>query len=342
MDNKDITIEISNIENYTIELNEQGPQGLMGPQGQVGPQGQQGIQGPAGQDGEDGQDGADATINGYNTFILTASNGLTLTQSGGTADISGATLESDISDIEDLIPSQATSSNQLADKDFVNSSIATNTANFIGTFNSLAELEAYSGTLTNNDYAFVVVTDQYGNTAYDRYKYTTATTPASWQFEYELNNSSFTAEQWAAINSGITSSGVSLISTALQPNDNITELTNNAGYTTNIGTVTSVNNIQPDANGNVTLSIPGAPAWGDITGTLSNQTDLNSALNSKQDTLVSGTNIKTINNSSILGSGNLTIDALPSQTSQSGKFLTTDGTTASWGVATKVTIRTWS
>lgn len=53
-------------------------------------------------------------------------------------------------------------------------------------------------------------------------------------------------------------------------------------------------------------------------------------LSSKQDTLVSGTNIKTINNNTILGSGNLDIDALPSQTGQSGKFLTTNGTAASW------------
>ena len=49
-----------------------------------------------------------------------------------------------------------------------------------------------------------------------------------------------------------------------------------------------------------------------------------------QDALVSGTNIKTINNNSILGSGNLDINGLPSQTGQSGKFLTTDGTDASW------------
>lgn len=47
--------------------------------------------------------------------------------------------------------------------------------------------------------------------------------------------------------------------------------------------------------------------WGSITGTLSAQTDLNSALSGKQATLVSGTNIKTINGSSILGSGNLNI-----------------------------------
>ena len=53
-------------------------------------------------------------------------------------------------------------------------------------------------------------------------------------------------------------------------------------------------------------------------------------LNDKQETLVSGTNIKTVNNESLLGSGNITIDSLPSQSGQSGKFLTTNGTTASW------------
>ena len=115
-----------------------------------------------------------------------------------------SSIQTQFDNITDVIPSQATTLNQLADKDFVNSSIATNTANFIGTFNSVADLEAYSGTLTNNDYAFVIVTDGQGNTAYDRYKYTTATTPASWVFEYELNNSSFTSDQWAAINSLIT------------------------------------------------------------------------------------------------------------------------------------------
>ena len=54
-------------------------------------------------------------------------------------------------------------------------------------------------------------------------------------------------------------------------------------------------------------------------------------INNKQDTLVSGTNIKTINGSSILGAGNIDVDGLPSQTGQSGKFLTTDGSSASWG-----------
>lgn len=84
--------------------------------------------------------------------------------------------------------------------DFVNSSVSTSTANFIGTFNSVAELNGYSGTITNNDYAFVISTDSAGNTVYNRYKYN----GSAWGFEYALNNSSFTAAQWATIQSGLT------------------------------------------------------------------------------------------------------------------------------------------
>lgn len=54
------------------------------------------------------------------------------------------------------------------------------------------------------------------------------------------------------------------------------------GFTKNTGTVTSVNNIQP-VNGNVTLTIPDSATWGNITGTLSDQTDLQTALNNKYD-----------------------------------------------------------
>ena len=49
----------------------------------------------------------------------------------------------------------------------------------------------------------------------------------------------------------------------------------------------------------------GSAAWGSITGTLSSQTDLDTALTGKQATLVSGTNIKTINGASVLGSGDI-------------------------------------
>ena len=121
-------------------------------------------------------------------------------------------LENDIDDIEAVIPNQASAQNQLADKAFVNSSVATNTANYISNnglpFNSLAELEAYSGTVTNNDYAFVKGIDSAGNTYYDRYKATVVGSTVTWALEYRLNNSSFTAEQWATINSGLTQSSV--------------------------------------------------------------------------------------------------------------------------------------
>lgn len=115
-----------------------------------------------------------------------------------------------VNDIQTLIPGQASAQNQLADKKFVNSSIGTNTANYISNngqpFASMAELEAYSGTITNNDYAFVVGTDGAGNTTYTRYKYNANT--QTWAAEYVLNNSSFTAAQWATIQSGMTDEDV--------------------------------------------------------------------------------------------------------------------------------------
>lgn len=114
-------------------------------------------------------------------------------------------LNQEVDDIEALIPNQASSENQLADKNFVNSSIATNTANFLGTYTSLADIEAIQNP-TNNDYAFLETTDSAGNTLYDRYKYNAE--DDEWLFEYELNNSGFTAEQWATINSGLTQQSV--------------------------------------------------------------------------------------------------------------------------------------
>lgn len=110
-------------------------------------------------------------------------------------------LGTSIENIGALIPSAASAQNQLADKDFVNHSIATNTANFIGTFASVAELEAYSGPKTNNDYAFVIEQDAAGNEYYDRYKFN----GSAWLFEYKIESTAFTAAQWAAIQSGITS-----------------------------------------------------------------------------------------------------------------------------------------
>jgi len=55
----------------------------------------------------------------------------------------------------------------------------------------------------------------------------------------------------------------------------------------------------------------GSTSWGNIGGTLSNQTDLQTELNNKQATLVSGTTIKTVNSTSLLGSGDIAIASSP-------------------------------
>ena len=117
--------------------------------------------------------------------------------------------------VAQLIPPQANEENQLADKDFVNSSIATNTAEFIGTFNSLEELQNTDKSFDNNDYGFVIETDENGNSSYNRYKYN----GSEWVFEYALNNSSFTSEQWKAINSNVTEEWKNEISQISSPID---------------------------------------------------------------------------------------------------------------------------
>lgn len=66
--------------------------------------------------------------------------------------------------------------------------------------------------------------------------------------------------------------------------------------------------------------------WGNISGTLSDQVDLQSELDNKQETLVSGTNLKSINSESLLGSGDIAISASPNgnnteiQFNNSGSF----------------------
>ena len=153
-----------------------------------------------------------------------------------------------INDITLKIPNEASENNQLADKNFVNSSIATETATFRGTYNSIQDLPADN--IDNNDYAFVISADASGNTLYNRYKYVDR---AGWTFEYALNNSSFTAEQWAAINSGATTdliSQISLNTTNRHTHDNKTILDNTtASYTTD--QQTKLGNIESGAQVNV-------------------------------------------------------------------------------------------
>ena len=301
------------------------------------------------------------------------------------------TNEGNISTIQGLIPNDATTENQLASKDFVNSSISTNTAYFRGTYNIVTDLglttsattsqvatalatkmASLSITPTNNDYCFVSYPNAIDPTQfdkYDRYKYNGEL--LSWEYEYTLNNSSFTALQWAAINSEITNGLVVDLQDLLAGNK--TKTINNASiigtgnintddfYLCTYGTTTYAQISTAITNGKIPYLINGTPervfflqvesssqyifmnisfassnysinkisvttsnTWSSTNITVQRTSDLVTSLSSsstdtqypsakcvydnlalKQDTLVSGTNIKTINNTSILGSGDI-------------------------------------
>lgn len=132
------------------------------------------------------------TIDGKIPSVATTSN--QLADKKFVTDIT-TPIQTAVTIIEGKIPSAATSSNQLADKEFVNSSIATSTATFRGTFESTDDFPTTG--IDDNDYLFYKHTDSAGNTLFDRYKYASN----QWTYEYTLNNSSFTADQWAAVNS---------------------------------------------------------------------------------------------------------------------------------------------
>ena len=83
-----------------------------------------------------------------------------------------------------------------------------------------------------------------------------------------------------------------------------------------------------DINGKPKTTGGGGATWGSITGLLPAQTDLQTALNAKQATLVSGTNIKTINSTSLLGSGDIAIASSPYTTVGNSAGVLVNGTTS--------------
>ena len=124
------------------------------------------------------------------------------------------TNKNNINSINGKIPAQASASNQLADKEFVNSSLNSIAAYFITknaageSFATKAELTSattfYSGGAvrvpTRNDYCIVAKDEDHDN-ATTRYIYNN-----NWEYQYTINETPLTAEQLAAINSGITAS----------------------------------------------------------------------------------------------------------------------------------------
>lgn len=123
--------------------------------------------------------------------------------------------------IESKIPNAASSSNKLADMDYVNSSVSTSTAVFHGNLNLISDLslntsatrqtientlaQRFGNTVDNNDYCFISIPTSDNNSQEiaitEKYKFN----GSDWKFEYALNTSGFTSSQYAALNSGITS-----------------------------------------------------------------------------------------------------------------------------------------
>lgn len=150
---------------------------------------------PAWSDFVDAYSDKQDTISDLSTIRSGAAAGATAIQPAALTPIQDA-----INTIEAVIPSAASAQNQLADKSYVDNKVSSSTANFVGTYESLAELQAVQNP-TNNDYGFVIEKDALGNEYYDRYKFN----GTEWMFEYKVESTSFTADQWAAIQSGITS-----------------------------------------------------------------------------------------------------------------------------------------
>lgn len=170
-----------------------------------------------------------------------------------------ATNTSAISTINDKIPSQASSSNQLADKAFVNSTVQTNTANFRGNWATWADVPTvatdypadYAGnkTPTVNDYLVVVDASGYTEetlTGTWRFKYSgewSTDGKSGWLPEYQVNETPLTAAQLAAINSGITDTLVAQITT------NATDISNLQQTAVTASSTTTFTNKTIDAEG---------------------------------------------------------------------------------------------
>ena len=109
-------------------------------------------------------------------------------------------------------------------KTYVDNQVLLNTANFLGTYDVESDLGlsetatheqvatklgqmTWSPTPTKNDYVYIqfdLSSDPGVIDRYERYQYTGSV----WEFSLEIQNPSFDTNQWAAINSGITSTKV--------------------------------------------------------------------------------------------------------------------------------------
>lgn len=128
----------------------------------------------------------------------------------------------DVHDIQELIPNQASDTNQLADKDYVNDGIQSGLAYFDGNWasysaipNTVAGFTSLNLIEPGNGNYLVVLDDETHNNECWRYKYTAQEGAVydknNWHAEYRLNESPFTLAEMQAIQSGATSAIINSI-----------------------------------------------------------------------------------------------------------------------------------
>ena len=205
-----------------------------------------------------------------------------------------------INDVNDLIPKEASSENQLADKEFVHNQVATNAANFRGDWLNWESVPTdvndypadYTGNKkpNNNDYLVIQDASDYSssNEGIWRFYYQgdwDTLGKSGWQPQYQVEQA-FTQEQLDSINSGITSSKVSTYDNysnrigTLESNKVDKVSTSNRIYGTNsYGTQTtySAGDGISFTNGQIVNTRTSA-TWGNIAGDIDDQSDLQEVL----------------------------------------------------------------
>lgn len=140
-------------------------------------------------------------------------------------------LNTRLTTVEGKIPNQASAQNQLADKAFVNSSINSAAAFFRGNFETKAALDSWQtsnpGVATNNDYAYVESDETHDGEAWRYIFIKEGEYPGAWEPQFMVNETPFTAEQLAAINSGATAEIITGIGNKL---DKVSTTGNNRVY----------------------------------------------------------------------------------------------------------------
>jgi hypothetical protein len=155
-----------------------------------------------------------------------------------------------------------------ATKVYVNEKVATDSATFRGTYNLVSDLQltlaatesdiaaalaSVISTSDNNDFSYVQIPTADDNPTeiarIDRYKFNGTV----WAFEFSLFGSGFTASQWAAINSGITTALVTKLTVLPTAADIAAE----SAFQKNFATIVALSS---DPNAGVT-TVTTNPEW---------------------------------------------------------------------------------